>query len=317
MHPCYHSVVSQIRLPFLFALLFLLSCYPEPSFPELPETSSSTDAGPPPSVSKAESNATRTQPPEPSSVTADDAPAQQRRRGDIEGQLKRLGPSAGIPRSKRPGAEDWRPLELEKLTELVTSCCRASDVACRDCLAPLCEASVAPDELWGVYGSFLGPLRDRAGAGVEVLGAHLLENPDGKTRDRALRVATASGVLPRGEEGEAGARIAVLPRAPRVGEPVLLILEKSAFCNKVSGEVKGPDLAGRLDFDPRSDCPPPAEEVAEQFVPKASRYVFTHRVASLPSVGLEVWLADGTAPLLEVRPSNTEGVQTRPDSAAR
>jgi hypothetical protein len=314
MHPCYHSGVSHLRIPLLFTLVFLLSCYPEPSFPELPPPPSSSQDVSGTSASGAQPSSATDAPRQPTVGTVEEPPAQQQRRRDIESQLKRLGASAGIPRGKRPGAEDWRPLELEKLTEIVTSCCRASDVACRDCLAPLCEGSVAPDELWEIYGSFLGPLRDRAGAGVEVLGAHLLESPNGQTRDRALRVASASGVLPRGKEREGGARMVALPRAPRVGDSVLLILEKSALCNKVSGEVKGPDNAGRLDFDPRSDCPAPPEEATEQFVPKASRYVFTHRVSSLPPSGLEVWLANGTEPLLELRPPKSPSLENRSDS---
>ncbi len=61
-------------------------------------------------------------------------------------------------------------MELEKLGEVVLDCCTQSDVACRGCLAPLTEGFCAPDELWPIYGRFLGPLAGRAAAGVDVLG---------------------------------------------------------------------------------------------------------------------------------------------------
>jgi hypothetical protein len=226
--------------------------------------------------------------------------AQAKRREDVEKQIERLGSSAGIPRNKRSGAEDWRALELEKLREIVTSCCRASEVACRDCLAPLAGLALAPDELWAIYAAFLDPLRNRATAGVEVLGAALLQHPEGRIRDRAFRIAVGSGVSSRSEPSPEGFRITTLPRAPRGGEPVLIILEHSARCTEVKGEVKGPDAAGRIDLDPQEQCPEPDEPTPTAFMPIAIRYVFTHRIEAMPDSGLDIWLAEGKAPLLRV-----------------
>jgi len=74
--------------------------------------------------------------------------------------------------------------------------------------------------------------------------------------------------------------------------------------------VKGPDEAGRIDLDPRSNCAeaPPAD--AEEFVPKATRYVFTHKVDAMPVAGLDVWLANGKSSLARLSP---QASQTRPD----
>jgi hypothetical protein len=290
--------VQLLRPPLVLGLAVLLSCYPDPTFPDVEPAADRANGSAPSSAAGSPSPSPTTP------TTHDKGSAQSKRRQDVVLQIERVGASAGVARSKRPGADEWRPVELEKLTEIVTACCSASDVACRDCLKPLTHAALANDEVWAIYGAFLGPLRDRATAGVEVLGAKLLQDEDGRVRDRALRVAVGSGVLPRPEESEDGFRVSTLPRTPAVGESVLIIVEKSAPCTEVTAEVKGPDSTGRVVLDPSSRCPGAAEaEGAGEFVPKATRYVLTHRVEAMPTAGLSIWLAKGKAPLLRVVPS--------------
>jgi len=288
--------VHLLRLFLVLAFGFLISCYPDPTFPEVEPASTSDERAA--EVSKRRST------PSPAAVhDGQGGSAQYKRRQDVVRQLERVGTSAGVSRKKRPGADEWRPVELEKLGEIITSCCSSSEVACRDCLTPLVAAPLATDELWHIYGSFLGPLRNRAAAGVEVLGAMLLQHEEGRVRDRALRVAVGSGITPRGEESPGGYRISTLPRAPMKGEPVLIILEHNAPCTEVTGEVKGPDEAGRIDLDPFSRCPEVDEAAKVEFVPKATRYVFTHRVEAMPEPGLSIWLPGGKQPLLRLTPA--------------
>jgi hypothetical protein len=302
---CYSPSVQLIRPPLVLVLAVLLSCYPDPTFPDVE-----------PAADESDGSASAVGSPAPSSAAPtrnDERTTQSKRRQDVVLQIERVGASAGVARSKRPGAGEWRPVELEKLAEIVTACCSASDLACRDCLAPLSHAALATDEIWAIYGAFLGPLRNRASAGVGVLGAKLLQAKEGQVRDRALRVATGSGVLPRPEESEDGFRVSTLPRSPAVGESVLIIVEKSAPCSEVTAEVKGPDGTGRVVLDPSSRCPGAAEdESTGEFVPKATRYVLTHRVEALPAAGLNIWLAGGKAPLLRVVPSRPPEAQRDP-----
>ena len=290
--------MQLLRPPLVLGLVLLLSCYPDPSFPDVEPAADGTDR-------TARPDAVGSPAPSPTTPPShDQVTAQSKRRQDVLLQIERVGASAEIARSKRPGADEWRPVELEKLTEIVTTCCSASEVACRDCLEALSHAPLASDEIWAIYSAFLGPLRDRATAGVEVLGAKLLQDQEGRVRDRALRVAVGSGVLRRPEESEGGFRVSTLPRSPAVGESVLIIVEKSAPCTEVTAEVKGPDSAGRVVLDPSSRCPGATEAEGDgEFVPKATRYVLTHRVEALPTAGLSIWLARGTAPLLRVVPS--------------
>jgi hypothetical protein len=285
--------VHPIRPILLLTLGILLGCYPDPTFPEVePDLTESAESG----------RDVQTAPPIQKERRDTSHSSQELRHLDIQRQLERIGASAGLPRPKRPGADEWRPVELEKLTEIVTSCCSTSDIACRGCLGPLTEAKLASDELWEVYGAFLGPLQDQASAGVEVLGAALLQHPEGLVRDRALRVAVGSGVLPRPEESAAGYRGYTLPRYPRAGEPALIIVEHSAPCTEVQAEVKGPDPAGRIDLELSSPCEGAADPETTEFVPKATRYVYTHRVDAFPTSGVSLWIDKGEAPLLRVTP---------------
>lgn len=297
---CYHSAVLHrptlvCLLPLVLASsLGLLGCYPEPipsSPSEVAETSKLESSGP----AGAPSSDSTSRPGAP----ALDQTAQTQRVAQIGKLLERLGPSAGVPRGKRAGAEDWRAVELEKLGEVVLDCCTQSDVACRGCLAPLTEGSCAPDELWPIYGRFLGPLAGRAAAGVDVLGSALLQDKDGVVRDRAFRVAVGSKVMTRGLPSEDGYRIATLPRTPRAGQPALIVLERAALCTEARMEVKGPDSSGRIDLQPVSDCPDSPEAEGE-FVPKALRYVLSHRLASFPASGLLVHVAKSEEPILHV-----------------
>lgn len=291
------------RLTLLLSLGLLLACYPDPTFPEVePERTMRAEAG----------DDSKTTPPAESVLLDTDPSTQQARHQDILRQLERIGSSAGLPRAKRPGADEWRPVELEKLTEIVTACCSSSDVACRDCLDPIVKANLASDEIWGIYGSFLGPLNNRSAAGVEVLGAALLQHPEGRVRDRALRVAVGSGVLPRPEESADGYRGYTLPRYPRVGEPILIIVEHSAPCTEAQAEVKGPDPAGRIDLKPSSPCEGAPDPQTTEFVPKATRYVITHKIDVFPASGVSLWIDKGEAPLLRVTPVRQSGPTRNP-----
>lgn len=275
----------------LLLVLVLAACYPDPTFP-------SSEAIAPQDSASASSSATGAPKPDL------DSTAQAARRQQVVTQTVRLG--AGHPeaaREKRAGAGDWRPVELEKLREIVSDCCRTSEVACRDCLEALCEARMPPDELWSIYGAFLGPLRNRATAGVEVLGRHLLLHPEGRIRDRAFRVAVGSEVSVRGEPSAEGYRAALLPRRPQLGEPALLIVEHAALCTEVTGELKGPDASGRIDLKLRPDCPNAELPPMDGIVPAAIRYVYTHELDALPMGGIELWVADEEAPLLTLGPA--------------
>ncbi len=125
-------------------------------------------------------------------------------------------------------------------------------------------------------------------------------------------MAVGSGVLPRPEESADGYRGYTLPRYPRVGEAALIIVEHAAPCTEVQSQVKGPDPAGRIDFKPSSPCEETVAPQTTEFVPTATRYVFTHRINAFPASGISLWIDKGEAPLLRVAPVRTTGPSRDP-----
>ncbi|MEE2828294.1 MAG: hypothetical protein VX498_03820 [Myxococcota bacterium] len=286
--PLYRSTV-------LVLFLLMVGCYPTPQVPR-------------PAEDGADPTAEQGDPRGASTTATDsnyDAGAQNKRQAQLAAVLDRLGrdqPTA--TRAKRAGVGKWRVAEWQKLQEIVMACCEVGSVPCRACLSEVASARMPPDEIWPLYGTFLNPLRHRATAGVEVLGTHLLDQEDGRTRDRAFRVAVGSGVAVRGTPSETKHRAAVIPRFPKLGQPLRILVEQPSPCTEVQGEVKGPDPSGRLDFKLSPDCPPSASKpLAEGELPKAIRYVFVHRIDAMPMSGLDIWVAGTEVPLLRVEPA--------------
>jgi len=222
----------------------------------------------------------------------------------LGGVVDRLGrDTEGKHPTDRPGATTWRAAELDKLGEVVTSVCRAGSAGCRDGLQALVGASLPPDELRGVLGLFLGPLRPQAETGFVTLGAHLLTHADGMTRDVAFRMAVGAGVTRRGEPDDAGRRAALVPQAARPGQPAVVVVEAPSACGRLTVEHKGPDVNGRIDVDAGADCGADAEaKTGEDGFPLPSRGVWALPVASLPKSGVSVWSYGAEEPLLTWRP---------------
>jgi len=80
-------------------------------------------------------------------------------------------------------------------------------------------------------------------------------------------------------------------------------VEHSAPCTEVQAEVKGPDPAGRIDIKPSSPCEGAADPETTEFVPRAIRYVYTHKIDAFPASGISLWVDNEEAPLLRVTPA--------------
>jgi len=202
----------------------------------------------------------------------------------------------------------WRVPELEKLRELLTSCCKGDEQECQRCLAPIARENLTPDELWPLVGQFLGPLRPHARVGFLALGAPLLTHKDGEVRDRSYRMAVGAGVSRRGQPDDMDRRASSVPLVPRLGEPLWLVVEQLSPCPTLSGDVKGPDTSGRLDVALTDHCTPEDwREVTSAFPPRATRGVWGIFIDTLPMGGLSLWMAGAEQPLLRVR----DGLEAR------
>ena len=108
-------------------------------------------------------------------------------------------------------------------------------------------------------------------------------------------------------------QVAVLEARIRGEVPdTLIIVEHAAPCTEVQSQVKGPDPAGRIDFKPSSPCEETVAPQTTEFVPTATRYVFTHRINAFPASGISLWIDKGEAPLLRVAPVRTTGPSRDP-----
>ena len=196
----------------------------------------------------------------------------------------------------------WRAPELEKLQELLTSCCSGASAICQACIAPIAREQLPADELWPLIGQFLGPLRPHAQMGFLALGAPLLTHSDGEVRDRVFRMAVAAGVSRRGQPDDQNRRAASVPLVPRVGQPTWLVIEQLSPCPRLRADVKGPDRSGRIDVALEDQCSPKDwAVVADAFPPRATRGVWGVAVGPLPMGGLDLWMSDADQPLLQVR----------------
>jgi|GEM_PF-3116443 len=217
------------------------------------------------------------------------------------------------PTRKKSGSQSakgasWRAPELEKLKELLTSCCVDDADSCERCIAPIARAKLAPDELWPLIGQFLGPLRPHAELGFLALGAPLLVHQRGEVRDRVYRMAVGSGVSRRGQPDEKNRRASTVPLVPRAGEPLWIIVEQLSPCPAMSADVKGPDRSGRLDVALTDLCSPEQwEAIANEFPPRATRGVWGITVNELPMGGMSLWMSGSDQPLLTVR----DGLESR------
>jgi hypothetical protein len=217
-------------------------------------------------------------------------------------------------KATRESAKDssWREPELEKLKELLTSCCVNDADSCQRCITPIAREKLPADELWPLIGQFLGPLRPHAELGFLALGAPLLVHQRGEVRDRVYRMAVGSGVSRRGQPDKQNRRASTVPLVPRAGEPLWLIVEQLSPCPVMSADVKGPDRAGRLDVALTDHCSPEQwEAVANEFPPRATRGVWGIAINELPMGGLSLWMSGSDQPLLTVR----EGLESRSHSA--
>lgn len=268
-----------------FALM--LGCYGDPKLdPVTPDAA--PDQTPEP---------TPTAPPRGGAPSTGDGPTAQGARVEQIGEiLTKLGHSdEGAPPESRDGAATWRPAELEKLAELTAGCCRAGPSSCTAGLEPIAAANLPADEIWNLYGSFLGELRPRATEGVGVLGRALLLRNNGAVRDRAFRVAVGAGATRRGQPDDEKRRATTIPLAPKVGESVLFVVEQVSPCHTVLTDLKGPDSRGRIDLEFRTDCPPEPEP--EEGIARAARAVWAFDAGPLPVSGFELWMKDGERPL--------------------
>ncbi len=225
--------------------------------------------------------------------------------GLVLAKLEAIDPDT--PKDRRPGAGQWRAAELEKLAELVGRSCDVGPGACRGALEPIATARLPADELWELYGQFLGPLRPRAEEGVAVLGRELMLRDQPIVRDRAFRLAVGSGAAVRGEPGgpDGEHRASAVPQHAGLGEPVLVVVERVASCDKIVPDLKGPDAAGRFDLDFALDCPEP-EPPPPDSEPIAARVVWAFDAGPLPESGLSLWIrGSDEAPLLTVAPPAT------------
>jgi len=205
---------------------------------------------------------------------------------------------------RRPGADGWRAPELDKVGELLTTCCQTTASACRRCLDPIAAAELPADEVWPLMRLFLTELKPQAELGAALLAGPAMLRAPASTRDRLYRLAVGSGGARRGQPDATSRRVAWVPLAPRTGEPLVLIGELSAPCPELRSSIKGPDDQGRIDLDFTFDCPPlPELAEGELREPKASRAVGAWPVAAMPEGGLEVWLPDAESPI-RIRPAS-------------
>jgi len=211
----------------------------------------------------------------------------------------------------------WRAPELEKLQELLTSCCRGAEQECQRCVEPIAREKLAPDELWPLVGQFLGPVRPHARLGFLALGAPLLTHEDGKVRDRIYRMAVAAGVSRRGQPDDQDRRASSVPLVPKFGEPLWLVVEQLSPCPALTGDVKGPDKSGRLDVALTDHCTPEDwREVTNAFPPRATRGVWSIAIDALPMGGLSLWMAGAKQPLLQVRDGLEAHSPGKPEAAS-
>ena len=203
----------------------------------------------------------------------------------------------------RPGAEEWRPAELQKLRELAMQLCGAGAPSCRAAMVQISAAQIPGDELLTLLGSFMGALRSHAEVGFGTLGRRLLTDPVGRTRDLAFRMAVGSGLTRRGEPDADGRRATLVPASPPVGDPAVLLVEIKAICNEVTAQQKGPDLHGRIDLVLRPACDgQPEPEIGPDGFPRAVRAVWAVALDALPDEGVVVHVDGGVEPLLQWRP---------------
>jgi hypothetical protein len=286
-----------MRSAALLALVLLLpACYGDPGLPgDPPDETASTDdeAADPAAAGDRQGHPTH-----------HDPTAQAGRIEELRAALNKLGDSA--PDSEpdsRDGAASWRAAELAKVGELCQACCEAGSAPCRACLDEVVARKPPADELWSLYGLFMGALRPRAEDGAAVLAADLLLRPDPTTRDRAFRLAVGSGAARRGQPDASDRRASTIPIHPREGDRVVVIVELPASCPKVVTELKGPDGAGRIDLELALDCPEPeAMPIDEPSDLRATRAVWAFDVGPLPASGLHLFAGE-EAPLLDLSPA--------------
>ena len=227
----------------IVAFALLPGCYGDPTLPTADEVPAEVASAEPGTPSEAPVVAERGGRP-----SSGDEPAQTRRIQELGAILTKLGPATpGSSPASRPGADSWRPAELEKLTELCEACCAAGGGPCAACLGEVADAELASDEIWSLMGLFLGVLRPRAAEGAATIGRRLLLDDVGAIRDRAFRVIVGSGAARRGQPDSDKRRATSVPIAPRVGEPVLVVVEQVSSCPHVVADAKGPDSSGRVD----------------------------------------------------------------------
>lgn len=221
----------------------------------------------------------------------------------LTGVIEKLGRGSGTRGpEERPGSARWRPAELEKLSELTGSICATGVAGCREALNKLTEANLPTDELRGVLGLFLGPLRPQAEIGFAVLGAYLFGAPDMLSRDLAFRMAVAAGVTRRGEPDTANRRATLVPQSPVAGSAAVLLVELPSPCQKLDTEHKGPDIHGRVDLRIEPNCAgEPDPELGPEGFPQPARAVWSMAIPEMPSAGLSVWAYGAEAPLLDYR----------------
>lgn len=221
----------------------------------------------------------------------------------------RLSRQARQKSTSEPGKDNsWRAPELEKLKELLTSCCDSDADSCQRCIAPIAREKLPADELWPLIGQFLGPLRPHAELGFLALGGPLLVHQSGEVRDRVYRMAVGSGVSRRGQPDKKNRRASTVPLVPRVGEPLWILVEQLSPCPAMSADVKGPDRSGRLDVALTDHCSPEQwTAIANEFPPRATRGVWGIAIDALPMGGLSLWMSGSDQPLLKVR----DGLESR------
>lgn len=224
-----------------------------------------------------------------------DASAAEERRAELEVVLSALTGTSG---------ERSREAEIAKLREIIVASCRAGAAACRATLTDLVAADLPATDLWPVYGEFLGSLRPRAGEAAEVLGRSLLLSDDPDARDRAFRMAVGTGAARRGQHDEGDRRASSIPTQPRVGEPVLIVVEQVSPCGDIGVDLKGPDASGRFDLDLQLRCEPVTEPAdGEPWVPMAGRAVWAFDAGPLTDTGMALWMAGAEEPLLSLSPA--------------
>ncbi len=300
------SLILLLSVPLLSG-----ACYDESAVPPAEGRSDNAESAP----STAElprdsfsSSSTSPRPMDASTAESSDPP-----RAALAATIKvimgRLSRSARQRSTTEPSDDSsWRVPELEKVKELLLSCCKGNGQECQRCVAPIAREDLTPDELWPLIGPFLGPLRPHARVGFLALGGPLLTHKDGGVRDRSYRMAVGAGVSRRGQPDGMHRRASSVPLVPRLGEPLWLIVEQLSPCPALSGDVKGPDSSGRLDVALTDHCSPEDwREVTSAFPPRATRGVWGIAVDALPMGGLSLWMAGAEQPLLKVR----DGLEAR------